>query len=156
MLRAAILLFSVGAFALAAEAQPLPEEPGDRFAYNTVGDGVLRLDLRTGNVSLCAKSQAGWTCRAMPDERAALDTELARLQADNAALKKALADRGLPLPGGQATGTPVPRSPQPGMQNDTTSEPPRDPEFDRVMTKLEKAWRRLVAMMWNLKTDLDK
>ena len=36
---------------------------------------------------------AGWACYAVPDERAALDAEIGRLQADNEKLKKELASR---------------------------------------------------------------
>ena len=44
-------------------------------------DGVLRLDTRTGAVSTCNNSGAGWACYAVPDERAAMDAEIGRLQA---------------------------------------------------------------------------
>jgi len=40
-------------------------------------DGVIRLDTRTGAVSNCNDSSAGWACYAVPDERAAMDTESA-------------------------------------------------------------------------------
>ena len=39
----------------------------------------------------------------MPDDRGALDNEIARLHGENAMLKKSLLDRGLPLPGGVNT-----------------------------------------------------
>ena len=68
----------------------LPSRPGQ----------LLRLDGRTGQVSLCGRAAAGWACQAVPDERAALEAEIARLQDDNAALKKELLARGLPLPSG--------------------------------------------------------
>ena len=61
---------------------------------------MLRLDTRTGAVSLCAKQAAGWACNAVPDERAALENEIARLQRENGALKKDMLARNLPLPGG--------------------------------------------------------
>ena len=64
---------------------------------------MLRLDTRTGAVSLCAKKDAGWACNAVPDERAALENEIARLQRENGALKKDMLARGLPLPGGVAS-----------------------------------------------------
>ena len=56
-------------------------------------DGVLRLDTRTGAVSTCSNTGAGWACYAVPDERAALDAEIGRLQADNEKLKAELAAR---------------------------------------------------------------
>jgi len=39
-----------------------------------VADGVLRLDARTGQVSQCSRSDAGWVCKVVPDERSALET----------------------------------------------------------------------------------
>jgi hypothetical protein len=75
----------------AASAQPAtPDSENGRYSFNPVADGVLRLDTRTGQVSQCSKSDAGWTCNAVPDERSALETEIARLQGENATLKKEL------------------------------------------------------------------
>ena len=58
-----------------------------RYALSPVADGVIRLDTRTGAVSTCSNGGAGWACYAVPDERAALDAEIGRLQADNERLK---------------------------------------------------------------------
>ena len=44
---------------------------------------MIRLDTRTGAVSTCTNSGNGWACYAVPDERAALDAEIGRLEADN-------------------------------------------------------------------------
>jgi len=78
------------------------QEPLDladkRFTYHQIDDGYLRLDLRTGEVATCRQREAGWTCMLAAEERAALETEIARLQRDNALLKSALLERGLPLP----------------------------------------------------------
>jgi hypothetical protein len=61
-----------------------------------VADGVLWLDTRTGQISQCSRSGVGWACKVVPDERSALETEIARLQGENATLKKELLARGLP------------------------------------------------------------
>src|SRR5205085_1955467 len=65
-----------------------PDNQNGRFSFNQVAEGLLRLDLRTGQVSLCSKREAGWACQVMPDERAVLESDIARLQGENAALKK--------------------------------------------------------------------
>jgi hypothetical protein len=49
---------------------------------------VLRLDTRSGQVSHCSRSDGGWVCKVVPDERSALETEIARLQSENATLKR--------------------------------------------------------------------
>jgi hypothetical protein len=93
-----------------------------RFTYHRIDDGYLRLDLRSGEVATCRQREAGWTCTLAPEERAALENEIARLQRDNALLKNALLERGLPLP------TPAPTSPvQPPVAQAPQSNPPAIP-----------------------------
>ena len=82
-----------------ARAGALPETDNGRYALSPAGDGVLRLDTRTGAISTCNNSGAGWACYAVPDERAAMDTEIGRLQADNERLKADLASREPTVPG---------------------------------------------------------
>src|SRR5262249_33458724 len=91
-----ILAVTVAGALIAAGARaqtPAPED--NRYQLGRVEDGYLRLDLKTGQVSLCSRRSAGWACVTVPDDRAAFDGEIARLQGENAALKKAMLDRGL-------------------------------------------------------------
>ena len=144
MTRSVIILIvaMVAAFAPAARAQTTPDSENGRYSFSSVPDGMLRLDTRTGAVSLCAKQATGWACNAVPDERAALENEIARLQRENGALKKDMLARGLPLPGGVASG------PAPNQRELNLKVPlPSDAEIDRVMSAFEKMWRRLVDMM---------
>jgi hypothetical protein len=76
-----------------ATAAETPDTENGRYTLQPSGDGMLRLDTRTGTVSNCSTSAAGWACYAVPDERAALDTEIGRLQAEKAKLKELLASR---------------------------------------------------------------
>jgi len=78
-----------------------------------------------------------------------LQGEIGRLQSENAALKQALLDRGLPLPGGVTPGAPSARAPQ-------DEKPSGEAEVDRVMSLVERVWRRLIEMMANLQRDLNK
>src|ERR1700749_5132132 len=76
--------------AFAAEA---PDTENGRYTLQPSDDGMVRLDTRTGAVSNCSNSAAGWACYALPDERAALDAEIGRLQVENDKLKGQLASR---------------------------------------------------------------
>jgi len=81
----------------AAPPQAMPDTENGRYALSSTPDGVLRLDTRTGAVSTCSNNNgAGWACYAVPDERAAMDAEIGRLQAENAKLKAQLASREFP------------------------------------------------------------
>jgi hypothetical protein len=164
---------ALGGVAAYAQA-PANDDP--RYQFNQVDDGYLRLDLRTGEVSLCKARAVGWSCLTVADERAALDSEIARLQGENATLKKAMLDRGLPLPSGvlaqaepqpalpQAAAPPAvtppvtpPAAPPPAARDDgPTLRMPSDADIDRMMSTVERVWRRLLEMMGNLQKDLMK
>jgi hypothetical protein len=85
-----------------AQSQAQPSQPPDfgtpRFVFHRIEGGFLRLDLVTGAVASCSQNAADWTCVPGREERAALDLEIARLQRNNAALKNALLEHGVPLP----------------------------------------------------------
>jgi len=122
-----------------------------RYTFYRVGDTFLRLDVRRGQVSQCAWVSTGWFCRVAPDERAALESEIARLLTSNTALKKELLARGLALPDG------IKPDPQVGKGTSVEAKLPSGAEADRdlgYMQKMEKVWRRLVEMMANLQRDI--
>ena len=81
------LIATTACLGVSAHAQTTPDSENGRYSFSTVADGTLRLDTRTGQVSLCARQATGWACNAVPDERSALENEIARLQRENGALK---------------------------------------------------------------------
>ena len=81
---AVALTLSLAAVAAASAQTATPDSENGRYSFSPVADGVLRLDTRTGQVSQCSRSDAGWACKVVPDERSALETEIARLQGENA------------------------------------------------------------------------
>jgi hypothetical protein len=165
------------------QVPPQPPEFGDpRFAFHRTDSGFVRLDLHTGAVASCSQNAAGWICVPGREERAVLDGEIARLRRDNAVLKNALLERGLPLPNDMVADAPpgmiapapaesVPRPPQ--SVPSAASTPPASPEsapksaeldhasrddaeLERVMNVMEKFWRRLVEMMMSIQRDMQK
>jgi hypothetical protein len=149
MKRTILLVVAVLAAAIPAAAPvPAPDSENGRFSFSQVADGLLRLDTRTGQVSLCASRGPGWACQAVPDERTALENEIARLQDENARLKKEMIARNVPLPGV----TPPP----PGSRPQVELKLPSDAEIDRLMTFMEKIWRRLIEMVQGVQKDIEK
>jgi hypothetical protein len=139
-------------------AQPAPDMEKGRYALSPVADGVIRLDTRAGAVSTCNNSGAGWACYAVPDERAALDAEIGRLQSDNEKLKAQLAAREPtvtgkieePLP---KTDSLKPVTPKAEGERKIEIPLPSDRDLDRVMSFLEQAWRRLIEMAQRVQKD---
>jgi hypothetical protein len=125
-----------------------PEGDDARYTFNRADDGYLRLDGRTGQVSICARRPVGWACQSVPDERTALEAEIARLQGENVALKKELISRNLPLPGAVKPEPPAAKPEQPRLQL------PNDADLNKVVNFMEKVWRRLVEMIVTLQKDI--
>jgi len=150
-----------------ALAGAMPETENGRYALSPAGDGVLRLDTRTGAISTCNNSGAGWACYAVPDERAAMDTEIGRLQADigrlqadNEKLKADLASREPTVPGKIEEVLPKSDSLKKGEPKVAEGERkieiplPSDRDMDRMMSFLEQAWRRLIEMANRVQRDV--
>jgi hypothetical protein len=131
-----VALFCWIAPALADEEAPDNEH--GRYSFSKVAEGVLRLDMQTGEVSVCSQRAVGWACQAAPEDRAVLENEIARLRAENAALKKDILAHGLPLPGGATPEPPAARdgdrAPQLGDNSD----------LDRMVAIAGRLWQRCV------------
>jgi hypothetical protein len=148
-----------------APAQSVPPPGADengRFSFHRTGDMFVRLDAKTGEVAQCDSSAGVWSCKLVPDERAALEAEIARLQRENVALKKSLLAKGVDLPPGVVAEAPAAQADRPvppANVPDATPQPPKAPseaELDRAIAYMKNVWRKLVDMMLDLQRDVQR
>jgi hypothetical protein len=158
----AVVLLSALLGAVTAAAESMPDNENGRYALSPVPDGAIRLDKRTGAVSACNNNNgAGWACYALPDERAAYEAEIGRLQAENdksraeiERLKAELASRA-PTADDKITEAPGKTEPKVAETPRKIEIPlPSDRDMDRVMSFIEQAWRRLVEMAKGMQKDV--
>jgi hypothetical protein len=140
--------FFLGLAPIAQAQESTPETERGRYTFKEMSNELLRLDTRTGEVAQCSKRAVGWACQALPEDRTALESEIARLQGENAALRRELVARGLPLPDGI-------KGPPAGSKPDQDLKLPSDADLDRAMSFLERAWRRLIEMVQNLQREME-
>jgi hypothetical protein len=102
-----------------------PDTSAGRFVLAPTANGVMRLDTQSGAMSLCTVVNGAPECRAGPDERSAMESEIARLTRENAELKARLGN----------------------SPNGLTSKPPSDEDVDRALSIMEKFVRRMMHIM---------
>ena len=122
----------------AASAQQPGAASGDqanRFELERTEHGVIRLDRRTGAMTLCRDENGTLACRMQPDERAAYDDELARLEKRVAALEERL---GRAQPNAQIA------PPNAGAPSNAL---PSDAEIDRSLSIMERFMRMFFGMV---------
>ncbi|MCP8896274.1 hypothetical protein KYK29_15190 [Shinella daejeonensis] len=98
-----------------------------RYRMEKTGDGILRLDTATGEMSLCRERDGQIACRMAADERAAFEAELERLTDRVEALEKAVA-----------------------ASADAKARLPTDEEIDRTMSIMEKMMRTFMGIVKGL------
>ena len=125
-----------------------PPTVPSRYTFTRVDDGFLRLDNNSGQIAFCSPHSVGWACQAVPEDRAALEKEIARLQDEVASLKTQIsALRAPPMP---------PRPPAdltPPSDKSAEAAKLRE-DIERARVAVENAWRRLVDMIVNFQKDM--
>jgi hypothetical protein len=152
------LIVSIAAAGLAttggAVAQPMPDTENGRYTMQPSGEGVIRLDTRTGAISNCTNSPSGWACYISPDERKAMDEEIGRLQAENEKLKAQLASAAAGKPDEALPKSDRQDGPKVAEGERKIEIPlPSDQDVDRVISFLQRAWQRLVDMANRMQKD---
>jgi hypothetical protein len=137
---AAVLLLAAPAGAQDHRPDPTPA-PNDNFTFAPAQGEHLKIDRRTGRVSLCKSDAGTWRCSLVPDDREAYEEELAALRADNERLAARVADLE------KQTG-----------ERDRTSRlfgPDEEKQLDEFLDFSGHAMRRFFDMVDELKRDLE-
>jgi flagellar motility protein MotE (MotC chaperone) len=119
----------VAAIALSlAGAQVLAQDDPDRYALEKTDNGYVRMDRRTGEMSLCEERSGQLVCKLAADERAAFQADTERLEAAIAALEERVAklESGLTAKLDQAL--------------------PTEEEFEKTMGYMERFLRRFMGI----------
>jgi hypothetical protein len=127
-MRSAILvaaaLLSLGVSAQAEE---------ERYRLEKTDNGYIRMDTRSGAMSICEESSGQLICRTAADERAAQDDAITRLEDTIAALEKrvtALENRAIP-----------------------EFMLPSEEEFEKSLSYMEQFFRRFLGVVQDLDKD---
>ena len=147
-----------------------------RFTMQPVEGGLMKLDTTTGTMSFCSAKAGGaaagaWICEAVPEDRAALEAEISRLQRRVAELEKGRAGTGT---GGTGTGVPdIMAPPSTEAPKDSPKDEPSGPpdaakpapksdqelsdearkRLDQAMDMVEQVFRRFFDMVDRLRRE---
>ena len=115
-----LALFTAALVIPAASYAQAPQQ--NRFQLERTESGVVRLDTQTGAMTLCREENGTLTCRMQPDERAAYEEELDRLEKRVTSLEERLS-----------------QTPPTAL--------PTDEEVDKSLSIMEKFMRRFMAIV---------
>ena len=136
-----------------AAAQSAPDTENGRYTLSPVGEDFLRLDTRTGVVSTCS-NKGGWTCRAVPDERAALDSEIGRLQAENQKLKEQLAQGKSAVTG--KTDAPLAKEDKKSAETSPGNFDQLRADNQKLLAMIDRIWDRLIELAGQIQKKLSE
>ena len=156
-----------------AQAQTPPKTPPEsaRFTMQPVEGGLMKLDTTTGTMSFCSAKAGGsgagtWVCEAVPEDRAALEAEISRLQRRVAELEKGRAGTGTGVPDIMAppsaeapkdapkdepSGPPDAAKPLPKSDQELSDEARK--RLDQAMDMVEQVFRRFFDMVDRLRRE---
>lgn len=120
----------------------------DRYRLEKTPEGYVRMDTRTGEMSLCKEQWGELVCRMSADERTAMQDELERLQSDIDALEVRLADvKALELR-------------VDALENSLASRIektlPTEEDFNRTMSYMERFFRGFMGIVKDLESENSK
>jgi hypothetical protein len=125
-----------------AQSAPDPTVSDDRFQIERQGDQFVRLDKKTGAMSVCTLENSALDCRAGADERAALSAEIERLSKELEQVRTAQAGDNAPSTGISKDG------------KELTLKLPTESEIKDVVAYLEDIFRRFVEAVKDFANDI--
>ncbi len=135
---AALLVVTAQAFPVFAENQ----DSSARYSITKTDNGFVRLDKKTGSVSICTTVGSGLKCRLGADERSAWQKELASIKSALSQVQKRL---DILEAENQSTRLKA------GKKGRSEEE-----EFDRALKFADKAFRHFFGLMQELKPEPKK
>ena len=132
VLSATAALVIMGAISPAMAQPSTGDTQNGRYAMTPAPGGFLRMDTRTGAVSLCSLRDGNVTCASSTSDRGAADAEVARLAKENADLRERLAQ--------------VTQKPGIAVQPQRGGLPSAD-EMDKALGFAETFMRRMMRIM---------
>lgn len=126
----------------------------ERFSLTLKDGAVVRLDQRTGAVSLCQTKAGGITCSMAADERAAWNAEIEVMADRIDLLEKRLAAVEALSEGSTPGSSSVEKQPSAKDGAIASKQSEEDRRFDRAMEKAETFMRRMIGVIKELKDDV--
>jgi cell division protein FtsB len=137
VMRAVATVVAVIAMSFAG-AQVFAQDDPDRYTLEKTENGYVRMDRRTGEMSLCEERSGQLVCKLAADERAAFQADNERLEAAIEALEERVAklESGLAAKFDQAL--------------------PTEEEFEKTMGYMERFLRRFMGIAKDLENETDE
>lgn len=117
---------------------PAAAQEAERYTLEKTENGYVRMDNRSGAMSICEERAGQLVCRLAADERIAHGEEVERLQAELEALEKRVAA--------------LENRPQAALENEL----PDEQTFDQALGLMEQFFRRFMGIIKDLERDFNE
>ena len=132
-------LLLVPQLAIAQAAEP------DRYRLEKTPGGYVRMDTRTGEMSVCEEKWGELVCKMAADERTAVQDEIERLQSD----MKALEDRLATVKALEERVKTLENSLTAKIENSL----PTEEDFNKTMSYMERFFRSFMAIVKDFESE---
>ena len=117
---------------LMAGVTPVLAQEADRYALERTDDGYVRMDKRTGEMSICTETSGQLVCKLAADDRKAYDSAVDRLQTAVDTLEDRVT----------------------ALESNPKSALPSETEFDQTMNYMQKFFRSFMDVVKEWDRDL--